>query len=326
MNKENRILAKGRCLIIGEVAQAHDGSLGMAHAFIDALASAGTDAVKFQIYHAEKLVTPDTPAFKQAKGYKYQIDRFKDLELSQDEWLQVVQECNTQGIDFLATCFDVDTLAIYEPYMKYIKIASGDITYKQLIEKAASYNKPVILSTGMATFEEIQEASKWVPQHLLTVLHCVSTYPCPDMYVGINHITHLRRFYKRVGYSDHAIGISACLAGVALGAQIIEKHFTLDNTKDFGDHPHSANPAELKELVTQAHRISNMFVNDTTIRTELDTNRFRRGGYAARDMVEGEIITENDIMSLRPANSLPPHEYIGKALAKAVSKGEPLDT
>lgn len=322
--KRGKGLKKDMAYIIAEVGGNHDGSVDSAMEHIIAAKEAGADAVKFQIYKADKLVTPHVPAFKQAKGYRYQIDRFRDLELSQDNWDAVVGECVFQGIDFMATCFDIETLERYEPYMSYIKIASGDITYKALIEKAASYGKPVILSTGMATFDEIQEASKWVPQHLLTVLHCISTYPCPDMQVGINRITHLKNFYKRVGYSDHAMGITACLAAVSLGAKVIEKHFSLDNTKDFGDHPHSANPKELKELVDQAKRISQMFVNDTTIRPELDTNRFRRGGYAARDMVKGDVVTVDDITSLRPANLLLPHEYIGQTLTKDLKKGDSL--
>ena len=311
--------------IIAEVGGNHDGNLDKALELVREARQAGADAVKFQIYDAEKLVKPDLPAFNRAKGYKYQIDRFRDLEFEREDWLRVVGECHDQDIDFLATCFDLDSLDYFAPFMKYIKIASGDLTYKELIEKAGSYGKPVILSTGMATFDEIQMASKWVPQHLLTVLHCVSVYPCPDASVGLLEIERLRRTYARVGYSDHSIGNTACLAAVSLGAQVIEKHFTLDNSLDYGDHPHSANPIELKELVENIRRIEKMRTGLLDNRPEFETNRFRRGGYAARDLKAGDIVQAGDVASLRPANLLMPHEYIGQKLTRDIKKGESLE-
>ena len=209
--------------------------------------------------------------------------------------------------------------------MKYLKIASGDITYKALIKQAASYGKPVLLSTGMATFQEVQTASRWVPEHLLTILHCVSSYPTPDAHANIDQITKFKEFYRRVGYSDHTMGISACIAAVALGAKVIEKHFTLDNSKDYGDHPHSANPAQMAELVEHARRIPQMYGSCDNPPCETEHKRFRRGGYAAHDMQAGDIVTEEDILYLRPANLLPPHEYIGRRLDHDIKQGEALD-
>jgi len=309
--------------IIAEVGGNHDGSVDSAIQHVRAAKAAGADAVKFQIYRAEKLVTPTVPAFKQAKGYTHQIDRFRDLELSELDWRDIIHVCDEEQIDFLATCFDLETLAKYEPFMKSIKIASGDLTYKELVEQAGKYMKPVILSTGMASFEEIQMASQWVPRHLLTVLHCVSCYPCPDREVNINQITKLQQFYKRVGYSDHAMGISACLAAVSLGAKVIEKHFTLTPIKTHGDHPHSASFEELKTLVDHSNRINLMYGYGT--KCEVDTDRFRRGGYASHDIRAGDTLCAADIMCLRPATQQYPHEYVGKVMEHDIQQGESLD-
>lgn len=310
--------------IIAEVGGNHDGSVDSAIRHVKAAKAAGVDAVKFQIYQADKLVTPTVAAFKQAKGYQYQIDRFKDLELSESQWLDIIGVCRDEQIDFLATCFDLDILKKYEPHMKHLKIASGDLTYKDLVEAAGKYMKPVLLSTGMASFEEIQMASRWVPTHLLTVLHCVSCYPCPDQDVNINQITKLRQFYKRVGYSDHSMGISACLAAVSLGAKVIEKHFSLETNKTHGDHPHSASFGELMELVDHSNRINKMFgYNDPKCETE--TQRFRRGGYAAHDISAGTPLTAADILCLRPATQHYPHEYVGKTLQHDIKQGDSLD-
>jgi len=307
--------------IIAEVGGNHDGDLAKALDYVKKAKECGADAVKFQIYKAESLVSRGTPAFKQAKGYKYQIDRFKDLELTENEWFSVIDACSSENIDFLATCFDLESLKKYEPYMPYIKIASGDITYKELITAAGKYNKQVILSTGGASFGELQMASKWVPDHLLTVLHCVSLYPCPDYMVDLGRIIGLKQIYKRVGYSDHARGISACLGAVSLGASVIEKHFTLEPGREDGDHPHSASPKQMKELAEHANRINMMFSHNDY---EIDP-RFRRGGYAARNIRVGEVISAADIVSLRPATLLHPHEYVGKEAKKDIKQGESLD-
>jgi len=185
--------------IIAEVGGNHDGDLAKALDYVEKAKECGADAVKFQIYKAEELVSRGTPAFKQAKGYTYQIDRFKDLELTMHQWELVIAACKNRNIDFLATCFSVNLLKSFAPDMPYLKIASGDITYKELVTEAGKYNKQVILSTGGATFGELQMASKWVPDHLLTVLHCVSLYPCPDYMVDLDRIVMLRQQYKRVG-------------------------------------------------------------------------------------------------------------------------------
>ena len=312
--------------IIAEVGGNHDGELQEALNLVVEAAHSGANAVKFQIYEADKLVSKNLPAFSQAIGYKYQRDRFKDLEFKEKEWLEIIRVCQEIGIDFMATCFDLESLEKYQMYMDRIKIASGDLTYKKLIERAAQYQKPILLSTGMASFKEIQMASEWVPPHLLTVLHCVSCYPCADINVNFPEMQKIMAFYPRVGYSDHTFGISACIAAASMGATVIEKHFTLDNSRLYGDHMHSATPPEMKELVTHVNRINLMFGTESKpFKCETETHRFRRGGYAARDIEKGDTIRDIDILAVRPSTDRMPHEYIGKMAEKDIKKGCSLD-
>jgi len=311
--------------IIAEVGGNHDGELNQALILIYEAKKAGANAIKFQIYNADKLVHPNEPALKQAKGYTKQIDRFKDLQFSHNEWMEIIQVCNDEGIDFMATCFDIETLEKYEPYMSMIKISSGDLTYKRLIKKASSYKKPVILSTGMSDLNEINRASNWADPDQ-TVMHCVSSYPCKDKDANIEAIENLKRTYRNVGYSDHTIGITACLMAVSLGATVIEKHFTLDKTRDYGDHPLSSDSSELAELVQHVQRIDNMRGKQKPSDCEkLTAPHFRRGAYSATDIKKGDFLTYDNISVLRPATQLLPHEYVGQIAKQDFKKGDSLD-
>lgn len=312
--------------IIAEVGGNHDGNVQEAINLVVEAAHSGADAVKFQIYDADKLVTKKLPAFTQATGYKYQRNRFKDLEFKEEEWLEIVRICREVNVDFMATCFDIETLDKYQEYMDMIKIASGDLTYKKLIERASSYQKPIILSTGMASFEEIQMVSKWVHPGQLTLLHCVSCYPCADINVNFPQMQKLMAFYNRVGYSDHTFGTTACMTAAALGAKVIEKHFTIDNAKTYGDHMHSITPIEMRDMVGHIRRMDRMFGTEVKpFECESEIHRFRRGGYAARDMKKGDVIKDSDVLAIRPTTKKMPHEYVGETLTKNIKKGFPLD-
>ena len=226
----------------------------------------------------------------------------------------------------MATCFDIETLELYEPYMPMIKISSGDLTYKCLISKADSFDKPVILSTGMAEYHEIARSTAWCDLNEPIIMHCVSCYPCSDMSANLNAITELKTQYRRVGYSDHTRGITACIAAVALGAEIIEKHFTLDKTRDWGDHSLSSDTEDLAELVQHAQRLDNMRGKQKPSECEkLTAPHFRRGAYSATDIRKGELFTTDNVSVLRPATLLLPHEYLGKVANKDYKKGDSLD-
>ncbi len=301
--------------IIAEIGGNHDGELPHVMELIHAAKDSGADAAKFQAYKAETLVHPDTKALPQAKGYKKQLQRFKDLEFTADEWHLILDECQRYKIDFLATCFDMDSLHTFAPHMKYIKIASGDLTYQRLLRAAAAHGKPVLLSTGMSRYDEIQKSAQFFSPDRLTVMHCVSLYPCPDREANLSVIRTLQERYRSVGYSDHTQGVTACIAAAGMGVDVIEKHFTLRPDQDFGDHPLSANPDQFAELVSHTRRLEQMIGGEKPSKEE-NPKEMRRGAYAARDIEVGEVLSEKDILALRPRNHRDPHDLVGTRARK----------
>jgi len=303
--------------IIAEVGGNHNGSIDIALQLVEEAARAGADAVKFQTYQAESLVHSSEPPLPQAgTAYKSQSDRFKSMELSKEEWLAIIDACKTHSIDFLTTCFDIEMLEYFEPYMSIIKISSGDLTYHELIRKAASFGKPVYLSTGMASYAEIQHAAGIVPEDLLTVMHCVSVYPTPPNHANLGVIRQLQDYYLNVGYSDHTIGNEACLAAVAMGAEVIEKHFTLDKDQAPGDHILSADPDDMFDLVNHIRRLEKMLGHNKPDPIEVDMRRrMRRGVYAAKPIEAGKVIECADLLYVRPDNGCR-HNMVGRRAIK----------
>ena len=298
--------------IIAEVGGNHDGDLDQALSLIQVASEAGCDAVKFQTYSADTLVHPEALALPQAKGYTKQYQRFKDLEFSPEQWALIIETCQDLKIDFLTTPFDIETLETFASHMKYIKIASGDLTYHKLLRAAAMTGKPVILSTGMSRMDEIEEAANhFFDPNMLTVCHCVSLYPCPDSEANLSVIDELSQRFSSVGYSDHTVGVEACLVAAGKGCTVIEKHITLDKTRNFGDHPLSLEPEDLNQMVQSIHRITQMLGNDKPSKKE-DRSKMRRGAYAKHPIKMGQVISENDIVELRPRKTRDPHQVIGK--------------
>ena len=312
--------------IIAEVGGNHDGSLELAKLLIRSAKEAGCDAVKFQTYEAEKLVHPDAKALPQAIGYEKQTDRFKDLQFTDEQWQDLIDECRRQNIDFLTTCFDLDSLKKYAPYMKAIKIASGDLTYERLLRAASECGKPVILSTGMSNIDEIKNAASFFNPELLTVLHCVSVYPCPDEHANLGVISGLQGLFSSVGYSDHTQGITAALVAAGMGCNVIEKHFTHDSSLPYGDHSLSVEPEDMAALVHNVRRIEKMMGDRKPDLIEMDNrHRMRRGAYAARDIKLGQVISEDDILCLRPRNRVRPGDIVGKRARQDFKRLDSLD-
>ena len=303
--------------IIAEVGSNHDGDLDQALSLIQIAKGAGCDAVKFQTYSAESLVHPSAVALPQAQraGYERQIERFKDLEFSKEQWDLLIKSCSDLKIDFLTTPFDLESLEAYRSKMKYIKIASGDLTYHKLLRAASETGKPVILSTGMARMDEIEDATRLFDPNRLTVCHCVSLYPCPDDEANLGVIDDLMERFPSVGYSDHTKGYQACLVAAGKGCDVIEKHITLDSNRDYGDHPLSIDPEDLKQMVSDIRRIEKMLGHQKPSVKE-DRFKLRRGAYAKNPIEFNQVISENDIIELRPRKSRDPHEVIGKRARK----------
>lgn len=276
-------------MLIAEIGNNHEGSLERAFRLID-LAAPHCDAVKFQIFRAETLVHPSLPA---RVGNGTQQDRLRSLEFTTEAWFRIKRHCEQQGVEFMATCFDVDLLKLWAPHLKRIKIASGDISYHPLIEAAAATGKPVIVSTGCALDEDLNTLTEIVPDERLTLLHCVSRYPCVRPHLG--RMAVLRRRFAHVGYSCHTPGIEACYTAAVLGAEVIEKHFT-DERRTYGDHVHSALPQELAELSRKLKDLTLMLDSEATP----PDMTLRRGAYAARAIRQGESLDGSNLAWLRP--------------------------
>ena len=303
--------------IIAEVGGNHDGDINQAITLIEEAANAGANAVKFQSYKAENLVLPTAAALPQAQraGYSTQYQRFKDLEFSPKEWDRLIEVCRSNNIDFLTTPFDLEALAFFKDKMKYIKVSSGDLTYHRLLRAIAETGKPVILSTGMARYDEISDGGRFFDPNILTVCHCTSIYPCPDVAANLSVIPELQRLYSSVGYSDHTVGVEASMIAMSMGITVLEKHFTMDSTKDYGDHPLSIEPYELSYLVETSKRISQM-MGDLKPHPDEPRRAMRRGAYAKHPIKVGQIITENDIIELRPQKGRRPDAFIGTRAIK----------
>src|SRR5688572_7905701 len=256
-----------KTLIIAEAGVNHNGSLEIAKKLIDAAAEAGADYVKFQTFKTEKLVS------KSAKKADYQIvntgdendsqfSMLKKLELSEQDHQALIEHSRQRHIRFLSTAFDLESLEFLNTLgMDLFKIPSGEITNLPYLKRIGKFGKPVILSTGMATMEEIKTAvevlqSSGVKKTDICILHCNTEYPTPFSDVNLRAmLTISKQFNVSVGYSDHTVGIEVPVAAVALGARVIEKHFTLDRFLEGPDHLASLEPAELKQMVSAIRNI-----------------------------------------------------------------------
>lgn len=301
--------------VIAEVGGNHGGDQERAKEYVRAAAETGVDAVKFQLYRAEKLITRDRPPLPLAGDeYDSQFERFKSLELSEQTWVEIADLTDELGLDFSVSVFDTDLLEFVAQHSPFIKIASGDLTNLPLLRRAASFDKPVVLSTGFATREEIRQTVDAVGTDQLVLLHCVGSYPTDDKDAHLEMITELaEEFEVPVGYSDHTLGTAGILGAVARGATVIEKHFTLDKSQEVGDHRLSANPEEMTKFVEQAQRLGSM-VGNTRRETMFEVEReikteMRRSLATASALSAGDRITEGDIVALRPETGISPFRY-----------------
>lgn len=321
----------GRVFIIAEIGGNHNGDFDTAKRLIGEASQAGADAVKFQTFVAERFFTKDIPAFPRARllGYSTQFDRFKDLEFSKDQILELAEHARQNNIIFLSTPFDNDTVDFLNPIVPAFKIASADLINLQLLRYVASKSKSVMLSTGQAVAQEIDEAVRIFVPGQISLLHCVSSYPTPDEQANLLSIPYLKERYQLpVGYSDHTMGILACIAAVALGALIIEKHFTFDKTQPFGDHPLSADPDDLRLLVAEVRRLEKMLGSQEKICQaceEFSKGNLRRSLHAKASIPEGTIISDDMIIPLVSGKGIPANRVdaiIGKKALHDIMSGE----
>lgn len=325
------------CLLIGEVGQAHDGSLGMAHAFIDAIANAGADAVKFQTHLAAAESTPREPwrvLFSRQDATRY--DYWKRMEFSEEQWRGLRAHADERGLLFLSSPFSVEAVELLEGIgVAAWKVASGEVGNLPLFERMARTGLPVLLSTGMSSLDEIDAAVRRIQMHHLplTVLQCTSCYPSPPERVGLNLLAFFRERYDcGVGLSDHSGVIYPGLAAATLGANVLEVHITLSREMFGPDVPASLTTAEFAQLVAGVRFIERMLaapVDKDAAAAELEPLRllFTKSLVAACDLIPGTVLGEQHLALKKPGDGLPPNrlpEVIGRRLKHAVAADMPL--
>lgn len=337
-----------RCYIIAEAGVNHNGKLDNGFRLIDEAKAAGANAVKFQTYKTEQLVTRNAPKADYQKnntlGSEQQFEMLKKYELSDDDHWKLIEYCNEVGIEFLSTPFDRQSadFLINELQLKQVKISSGDLNNLPLLLHIARGQCKMILSTGMAFLHEIENAlaiisygycgiifedenldkffqaystdeAKRVLRERVTLLHCTTAYPTPCDSVNLNAMKTLSSsFQLPVGFSDHSEGIAIPLAAVSLGATILEKHFTLDKSMPGPDHIASLNPVELKALVNGARQIESALGNGlkSPVECELkNRSAVRKCLVAQKPITKGERFSENNLAVKRAGNGVSPENY-----------------
>lgn len=320
-------MKKKHTYIIAEAGVNHNGDIKLAYKMIDAAKECGVDCIKFQTFKTENLVTKNAEKadyqVKNTKNNDSQYDMLKKLELSFDDFYNLKDYCEKIGIDFMSTPFDFESVDLLEKLnLNQYKISSGDITNKPLLEYIAIKNKSIILSTGMCTLDEVKEAVEWVENmgnNKITLLHCTSNYPTPYEDVNMKAmITMKNSFPYPIGYSDHTKGIIIPIMAVAMGATVIEKHFTLDKDMEGPDHKASLNVEELKEMVEAIRNIDSAFGDGVKRPTEkeLSTIKAARKSIVAKcNIKKGEVFSKDNICMKRPGTGLSPKKFdflIGK--------------
>ncbi|MHB8799690.1 MAG: N-acetylneuraminate synthase [Thermoanaerobaculia bacterium] len=305
------------CFVIAEAGVNHNGDLGLARRLVDAAAKAGADAVKFQSFRAEKVVSKDTPLADYQRQNAGQgtsmLELVKRLELSPAHHRTLLDHCREQGITFLSTPFDEESADLLEELgVPAFKLPSGEVTNADLLRHVGRKGRPVILSTGMSTLVEVASAVDELETagcRTVVLLQCVSNYPADPADVNLRAMRTLELAFARpAGYSDHTLGNEVAFAAVAMGACLVEKHFTLDRSLPGPDHKASAEPSELATLVRGIRCVEAAFGTGVKVPAPSEANTAsvaRRSLVAARDIAAGELLTADAIAFRRPGNGLP---------------------
>lgn len=327
--------------VIAEGGVNHNGSLDLALQLVDAARAAGADAVKFQTFRALDVVTPQavTADYQRTNtGETSQYEMIRKLELDEEAHARIARHSATVGIEFFSTPFSLEAVALLKDLgVRRIKLASGEVTNRPLLECAARTGLPLLLSSGMATMEEMHAAIGWIDDARraaghsavapgnLTLLHCTSAYPAPANALNLRAIAAMREASGLpVGYSDHSEGIQAALAAVALGATVIEKHLTLDRRLPGPDHRASADPEEFASMVRGIRRVEQMLGDGVKRPQPAEANTrdvARRSVVSTRDLAAGHRLSEDDLALRRPGTGIAPADLervVGRTLAQAV--------
>ena len=318
-------------LIVAEIGNNHEGSYSLAEEMIGLASEAGVGAVKFQTFQTEHYVSQND---------QKRFNKLKSFELTYKEFENLNKVANQSGLIFLSTPFDLESAKFLNTIAPAFKISSGDNNFYPLLETVAQFGKPIILSGGLSELGQLRYAKSLIQKvwddlkikQNLAILHCVSSYPVPYEEANLSVISRLKKYLQCIiGYSDHTIGIEAATLSAALGARIIEKHFTIDkNYSDFRDHQLSADPEEMAQLVKKIHQIKILMGSGKKIiqpSEEVAAFAVRRSIAANRNLPTGTIINWDDLTWVRPADGLPPGKeslVVGKTLSKHLNMGEPI--
>lgn len=331
-----------KTIIIAEAGVNHNGDLDKALRLIEVASEAGVDYVKFQTFKAINLV------HKEAKKAAYQIkntkesgsqyEMLKQLEIPEDWYPTLLAKCKELNIEFLSTGFDEESIDFLENLgCTFYKVPSGELTNKPYLEHIAEKGKPMILSTGMSTINEIQDAievvtAKGISLSDITILHCNTQYPTPMDQVNLKAMLDIQHtFDVSIGYSDHTLGIEVPIAAVALGAIVIEKHFTLDRDLPGPDHKASLNPTELKAMVSAIRNIE-LAISGSGKKAPTESEKpnisiARKSIHISSDLPKNHTITRVDLIMLRPGDGISPmglDSVVGKKLSRSLNQYEQL--
>ncbi len=309
--------------IIAEAGVNHNGDINMAKELIKSASIAGADYVKFQSFKVNSLVTRNAEQAKyqkeNTKKIESQYSMLKRLELTKENHYELIEECKKNNIGFLTSAFDIEGIEFIKSLnVDFLKIPSGEITNLPYLKLAATFSKPIIISTGMANLSEIDNAIRVLidngkNKNEITILHCVTEYPAPKNLINLNFIKTLKKcFGTSVGYSDHTLGIEIAIASIALGAEILEKHITLDKSLEGPDHKASLDPHEFSQMVLNIRTVEDSLGSGIKQITPIETKNAavaRKSIVAKRKILKGELFTIDNITVKRPGTGISPMSF-----------------
>ena len=324
-------------IVIAEAGVNHNGSFELAKKMVDAAKEAGVDYVKFQTFNPQKLVSKYAEKAKYQKettgSDETQLQMLQKLTLTEDNFLSLRDYCKEVGIGFISTPFDLDSIAFLETFdMDFWKVPSGEVTNLPYLEAIARTKRKVVMSTGMCNMNEIQDAMEVLKKNgttEITLLHCNTQYPTPYEHVNLSAMSTIKdNLHKEVGYSDHTQGIEVPIAAVAMGATVIEKHFTLDKNMEGPDHKASLNPSELQQMVVAIRNIEQAIGNglkEPSSSEMANKGVARKSIVASRNIKQGEVFSEENLTTKRPGTGISPmkwYEVIGQVAPRDFSEDE----
>lgn len=322
-----------RTFVIAEIGNNHLGGSESAHEMLAAAADSGADAVKFQLYTPELLVTSDMPVLAHVpkSDATTQRERFSKMRLPDAAYRDLANHAARLGIVFLTTPFDRESVDLLDPFLEAYKIASGEANNFELIDYIIAKNKPILLSTGMCNEAEVDALVERLPADRSAILHCIGSYPTPDEQASLAVVGRMRQRYALpVGYSDHTMDTLAPIIAVALGATVIEKHFLIDPDSPAGDRALSITPSQMRRMVEDIRRVESMLgdgIRALQPCEEYASKALRKCLYASRGFQEGDVIDGGNTTLLRPAidGSRAPHLQVRQLRAtQAIGEGEAL--